>query len=196
MGRDSDRTQDPCACSLARLVARIAAGDTAAEEELFVRVGVRVQRLLWRRAGSHALAEDLLQETFRIVLQRLRTRGLERPDRVLEFLFGTALTLLRAERRRAARNRWTGLDLDSVADPRGTPLTQALSGERTELVQAALSGLRERDRQILWRFYFLGQEKDQIRRDLGVDSVHFNRVLFRARERLREALPAEMRKEK
>ena len=55
---------------------------------------------------------------------------------------------------------------------------------------------RERDRQILWRFYFLGHEKEQIRRDLDVKPLHFNRVLFRARKRLRDALPAEIRKER
>lgn len=196
MGHESNGARDFHDPSLARLVSRIAGGDKAAEEELFVRFGGSVQRFLTRHVGSHALAEDLRQETFRIVLQRLRERGLEHPEGVLAFLCGTALRLLRAERRRMARVHGGAFDLTQIADPRGTPLTDALSGERTELLAAALRHLRERDRQILWRFYFLGHEKEQIRRDLDVKPLHFNRVLFRARKRLRDALPAEIRKER
>jgi len=43
----------------------------------------------------------------------------------------------------------------------------------------------ERDHQILFRFYLQEQEKAEICRDLGLTSLHFNRVLFRARERYR-----------
>lgn len=44
----------------------------------------------------------------------------------------------------------------------------------------------DRDREILFRFYIAEDEKDSICRDLGLTSLHFNRVLFRARERYRE----------
>ena len=44
----------------------------------------------------------------------------------------------------------------------------------------------DRDRQILFRFYIAEDEKDSICRDLDLTSLHFNRVLFRARERYRD----------
>jgi len=174
--------------SVARLVERIVDGDPAAEEELFLRFGAAVQRLVLGKGGSPALAEDLRQETFRIVLQRLRSRGLDQPETAGAFLFGTALKLLCAERRRMARHCTPPSALEHVCDPRGTPLTHVLSGERDELLCSALAILAERDRQILWRFYFLGHQKEQIRLDLELKPPHFNRVLFRARERLRIAL--------
>lgn len=185
---DSGEAEDSARRSVARLVARIAGGDPAAEEELFLRYGTAVQRLVRGRGGSPTLAEDLRQETFRIVLQRLRSRGLDRPERAVAFMFGTALKLLYAERRRMARNCTSPSALEHVSDPRGTPLTHVLSGERDELLHSALAILAERDRQILWRFYFLGHQKEQIRLDLELKPLHFNRVLFRARERLRVAL--------
>jgi RNA polymerase sigma-70 factor (ECF subfamily) len=172
---------------VALLVGRITAGDQAAEEELYTRFNTPVEQLLRRRSGDDALAEDLRQETFRIVLQRLRTRALDCPERVLPFLFGTAIRLLYAERRRMARVP-SSSDLAHLIDPRGTPLTDILSSERTELLRHGLSILIERDRQILWRYYILGDEKEHIRRDLDVKPLHFNRVLFRARERLRHAV--------
>lgn len=179
--------------AVACLVTRIAGGDLDAEEELFRRFGQPVQNLLFGRAGSHALAEDLRQETFRIVLQRLRSRGLEDPRSALAFVFGTALKLLHAERRRMARSSGSSAELPRIIDPRGTPLTNVLTGERDELLRSGLARLCERDRQILWRFYFLGDDKEEIRRDLDVKSLHFNRLLFRARERLRAVLESKRR---
>ena len=44
----------------------------------------------------------------------------------------------------------------------------------------------QRDREILLRFYLNDEDKDSICAGLGVDSTHFNRVLFRAKERFRE----------
>ena len=172
---------------VALLVGRITAGDRAAEAELYMRFGAPVEHLLRRRSGNDALAEDLRQETFRIVLQRLRAGALERPERVLPFLFGTAIRLLYAERRRMARAD-SSSELAHVIDPRGTPLTDVLSVERAELLQRALSILGERDRQVLWRYYVLGDEKEHIRRDLDVKPLHLNRILFRARQRLRHAV--------
>ncbi|HET9795823.1 MAG TPA: sigma-70 family RNA polymerase sigma factor, partial [Thermoanaerobaculia bacterium] len=43
----------------------------------------------------------------------------------------------------------------------------------------------ERDRRILFRFYIDEDDKEQICRELSLTSLHFNRVLFRARERYR-----------
>ena len=44
----------------------------------------------------------------------------------------------------------------------------------------------ERDRDILSRYYIADQDKDAICRDLQLSDLHFNRVLFRARQRYRE----------
>jgi len=43
----------------------------------------------------------------------------------------------------------------------------------------------ERDRQLLTRFYLDGTDKQQLCRDLGLSPKHFDRVLMRARSRLR-----------
>jgi DNA-directed RNA polymerase specialized sigma24 family protein len=43
----------------------------------------------------------------------------------------------------------------------------------------------ERDRQLLMRFYLDGIDKQQLCHDLGLSPKHFDRVLMRARSRLR-----------
>jgi RNA polymerase sigma-70 factor (ECF subfamily) len=46
----------------------------------------------------------------------------------------------------------------------------------------------DRDRQILYRFYIAEEDKERICADLELSSLHFNRVLFRARQRFKELL--------
>jgi hypothetical protein len=45
-----------------------------------------------------------------------------------------------------------------------------------------------RDRELLVRFYLNDEEKDAICRELNLSQEHFNRVIFRARNRFRELL--------
>jgi RNA polymerase sigma-70 factor, ECF subfamily len=45
-----------------------------------------------------------------------------------------------------------------------------------------------RDREILVRFYLDDEERETICRELGLSEEHFNRVIFRARNRFRELL--------
>ena len=56
--------------------------------------------------------------------------------------------------------------------------------QEASLVREAIAGLgNERDRQVLYRFYLAEEDKDRILEDLEIDRLHFNRVLYRARQR-------------
>ena len=136
---------------------------------------------------SRELAEDLHQEAFRIVLQRLRGRDLADAQKLGAFIRRVARNLALAEIRRAARLNTTGDErvLAAVADPAGDPLACVLRQEQTRRLRRALGRLTKvRDRELLARFYLAEEDRDAIRRDLGVTALHFNRLLFRARRRL------------
>jgi hypothetical protein len=45
-----------------------------------------------------------------------------------------------------------------------------------------------RDREVLVRFYLDDEDREKICRELGLTEEHFNRVIFRARNRFRELL--------
>ena len=173
------------------LVRRIAAGDTAAEAKLVERYSRGLLYLLRRLGAPPDLADDLHQETFRIVLERLRRRGLDDPAGLAGFLRGTARNLMSAERRKAARRR-TDADaegLERVVNPAPGQLSAVLHDEEAAIVRRLIGDLAaDRDRQLLLRFYVAGEEKERICADLGLDSLHFNRVLFRARQRFKELL--------
>jgi RNA polymerase sigma-70 factor (ECF subfamily) len=174
----------------AELVHRIAAGDASAEDELVRRYSRGVLLLLRRRCGGSDLAEDLHQETFRVVLERLRGRGLEDPSRLAGFLHGTAENLFRAHRRKVHRRKTHGEDaLPERPDPGPGQLEGTLHEEAAGLVRRLLAELHPpRDRQILYRFYLAEEAKERICADYGLSSLHFNRVLYRARKRLKKLL--------
>jgi RNA polymerase sigma-70 factor (ECF subfamily) len=173
----------------ADLVRRIAAGNAAAETALVERYSRGLLYLLRRLAPE--LADDLHQETFRIVLERLRRRGLDEPAGLAAFLRGTARNLVVAERRKTMRRRTEADDekLARAVNPGPSQLSAVLLDEEAGAVRALIGELpTDRDRQILLRFYVAEEDKAAICADLRLDSLHFNRVLFRARERFREAL--------
>jgi len=171
------------------LVRRIAAGDASAEGELVQRYSRGLLYLLRRLAPE--LADDLHQETFRVVLERLRRRELDEPAGLAAFLRGTARNLVIAERRKTARRR-TEADEEELAQavhPGPSQLSAVLLDEEADTVRQLIRDLpTDRDRQLLLRFYVAEEEKESLCADLGLDSLHFNRVLFRARQRFKETL--------
>ena len=181
----------PRAASLVDLLGRIGGGDAAAEAVFVERFSRGLCAYLRRLGCPPELAEDLHQETFRIVLERLRARGLEEPERLAGFLRGTARNLYLDERRKRARRR-TESDEDVIArvsDPRSGQLRRVLDAEAATLVRRLIGELDvARDRQVLYRFYIAEDRKEVICRELGLSSQHFSRVLFRARQRFKELL--------
>lgn len=175
----------------ADFVKRIGLGDRRAEEELVRRYQRGLIYLLQRRTRDAQLAQDLAQDTFRIAIEKLRQSPIEQVDRVGAYLRGTALNLATADVRKHAR-RGTTADSDAVdaaADDAAGPFDH-VSGEQVKrLVRKLLDELPvPRDREILIKTYLEDQEKGAICEALGVDSAHYNRVLFRAKERFRELL--------
>ncbi len=175
----------------ADLVRRIQGGDRPAEQQLVERYSRGVLFLLRRLSGRPELAEDLHQETFQVVLERLRGSGLEDPGRLVGFIQGIARHLFLGEHRKRLRRKTddAGELLPDGVDPAPSQLESALRDERAERVRRMLAELRpERDRRLLYRFYLAEEDKDRICVDLGLSHKHFNRVIYRARQRFKELL--------
>jgi RNA polymerase sigma-70 factor, ECF subfamily len=183
MSRDDTSPDAP-----AELVGRIRAGDAGAESELVSRYGRGVTILIRRASRDTSAVDDLYQQTFQIALEKIRRGDLREPGRLSGFICSLARNLVIDHFRRAAAHRFPGpVEATRSADPAPGPLESLLRLEKASIVRRVLAELpSERDREILFRFYIAEDEKDSICRDLGLTSLHFNRVLFRARERYRE----------
>lgn len=171
------------------LVEKIRAGEPGAEEELVIRYTRGVMFLLRQRCGNAMLAEDLHQETFRIVIERLRRQELENPDRIAPYIRKVAVNLLIGEIRKSQRrNTYSDSDAIALAVDETPDIHQQMDTEQSRLlVHRLLLEMRvKRDREILRRFYVEEDEKQEICQDLQLSSSHFDRVLYRAKKRFRQ----------
>ena len=183
-------------CSQIDLVSRIRAGDRQAEAELVERYSRGVMIVIRREVHDTVDVEDLHQEGFRIVLEKIRRGDVREPERLSGFVCGVARNLVIDYFRRAARHENNAEIKEAVSIPHPAPdqLQELLRKEKADLVRQVLKEMsNERDIQALYRFYIADDDKEQICADLGLTSLHFNRVLHRARERFRELYERVMR---
>jgi RNA polymerase sigma-70 factor, ECF subfamily len=176
-------------CTQSELVNSIIAGDRQAEADLVERYSRGVRIIIQQKVRHNGAVEDLFQEAFRIVLEKVRRGDVREPERLSGFVCGVARNLTIDYFRRTARqeNMTEIEEAEPLPHPEPNQLQNLLQKEKAELVRQALKEMpNERDIQVLYRFYIAEDEKEQICADLGLTNLHFNRVLHRARERFKE----------
>jgi RNA polymerase sigma-70 factor, ECF subfamily len=159
------------------------------KDPLFNMSGLRAQ--LTRVTGSAELAADLLQDALVTVLQKLDSGEIHAASQLDGYVYRVALNHLRNYRR---KDRSRSFNLQSVSDPEGgtEPRLPTDSVEADQWMDIARKLLQEvgsvRDRELLVRFYLQEEDKEALCREFGLTELHFNRVVFRARNRFRRLL--------
>jgi RNA polymerase sigma-70 factor (ECF subfamily) len=149
-----------------------------------------LRALILRRVHDPELAADILQDAAVTTLEKLRSGEIAHPENLGGYLYRVALNHLRNHRRkdRSALSSGDALDelpaADKGADWETVGERQWASAARRMLEEMPVA----RDRDVLIRFYLDDQEKERICRDLQLSEEHFNRVIFRARNRFRELI--------
>jgi RNA polymerase sigma factor (sigma-70 family) len=175
-----------------RIVAEALTGDRKAESRMLIALRPGVLAVL-RFGAFHRWvdAEDLTQETLHVVIERVRARTIDHPRKVFAFAAATARNLALNAARKVLRQQ-TVVDSDLVDElAQNIEMSQGdLSDSDDRQLAEAVVGLleelpTERDRQVLMRFYLDGVDKQQLCREVGLSPKHFDRVLMRARTRLR-----------
>jgi len=172
------------------LVGRIEIGDKSAESELIERYVHCIRLILLKRTGSVQLANDLCQDTFIIALRKLRAGELRKPQSLSAFIRQIAVNIcidhFRKEKRYIRQDDGIISLHQSHRDnkARGIDSQTTRAGIETALDQLVMS----RDREILRRFYLVDEDKARICSALDLSSTHFDRVLYRAKQRMRELI--------
>jgi RNA polymerase sigma-70 factor (ECF subfamily) len=175
----------------ARLVALIQQGHAQAESEMVKRFARGVQIMLARKCNPD-VAEDVAQETWRVTIEKVRNGDLRQPDRLPAFIHQIARNqIIMYFRKYSEVQEMPGEnDLESnLQSPEQNYEAQQLSDQVRELINRLDT---PRDREILMRFYVNEEDKDVICSDLGLTSQHFNRVIYRAKTRIRTYLSNEL----
>lgn len=167
------------------LMARIAAGDAGAFRRLMDRHVDGAYRLASRVAGSHAEAEDAVQEAFLKVWTKARSwePGAAR--------FSTWLWRVVLNQSLDARRRPRQARLDAVAEPEDTradPLRTIAERQDEERLNGAVSELPERQRAALALVYGAGASNAEAADALGISIGALEQLLVRARRALRQRL--------
>jgi len=168
---------------------RLIAGEAGAEEDLVRRYRDGVAIIISRIVYDPSVSEDLSQDTFRIVLEKIRQGEVREPERLSGFILGVArnLAIQHIRRMRRAADQVEFASAEQVQDPQPDPFEQLLNKERAEIVRQVITELKlERDREVLFRYYIAEQDREQICADLSLTSEQFSRVVFRAHQRFKE----------
>ena len=171
------------------LVSRIRAGDQQAEVELIECYNLVVMSIIRREVGDAALVDDLYQESFCIILEKVRRGDVREAEKLSGFVCGVARNQVIRHFQRTARQRDLAEtdDADSISHPAPNQLEKLLQREKADIARQILKEMtNDRDIQVLFRFYLAEHDKNQICADLGLTSMQFNLVIHRARARYRE----------
>lgn len=170
------------AASDSELAAGLIAGQEWAISETWRRFAPMVLVTAERALGSSSEAEDVTQEVFCRIFQRVKT--LRRFESFRSFVYSFAVRLLRAELRRRRRRRW--LSLVGVSAPDAVDL-RAADPESRDLLRrfnALLDRLAPRDRLV---FVLRALDKmtiEEIAETMALSSSTVKRAMNHAADRL------------
>ena len=175
------------------LINRILAGEDTAFASLVKKYEKQVHALAWRKIGDFHIAEEITQDTFLKVYQKLST--LKDPKQFSGWLYVIATNLCRAWLRKKR------LETEPLGDTEIASIDETYSRyiaeERTkvtveaqrEVVKALLAKLKESERTVMTLHYFGGMTCEEISRFLGVSTSAIKLRLHRARQRLKKEEP-------
>jgi RNA polymerase sigma factor (sigma-70 family) len=171
---------------MSELVARIVAGDSAAEEELIRSFSRGLRFLIQRRVRNPEDARDISQDTLVVVIVKIRAGELKNPDCLQAFIYGVAHNIIAGHFSRENRRRDNALEpLREEASTEPSPFELLQSSQIAKYVNQIIAELRmERDRALLTRYFVDEIDKTDLCKELSVSSAHFDMLKNRAINRL------------
>lgn len=160
-------------------------------EALIAREYAGLRLLLCRRIRDPELAADILNDAICTSWEKWQAGEIENPELIAGYVFRVAMNLMRNQRRSVGdqpERRAAPQQLDHLSsEPGPDPVEQGITRKVLQIVRE-MTPLR--DRMVIVRFYLEEEDRESICRDLGLTLDQFNKVLHRARRRLRELAEA------
>jgi RNA polymerase sigma-70 factor (ECF subfamily) len=145
-------------------------------------------RYFIKRQLGHADLQDSVHDCVVAVMTAVRRGPVREPERFVGFV---NTIVKRHIARKIAEKMASRVEVEiksasSLQSPCPSPETQAIATEVRTIARLALDSLSDRDREILRRFYLLGQTEEQIRRELNLSFHVFKNIKHRARSKFAE----------
>ncbi len=176
------------------IIRRVLTGDETAFAELVNKYQKPVHTLAWRKIGDFHIAEDITQDTFLKVYQRLHT--LKDPNQFSGWIYvitanlcATWLRKKRIQTQPLEGTETTMIQEDAYSRHVTEERSRTAAEAQREVVKKLLATLKESERTVM-TLYYLGEMKvEEISRFLGVSASTIKSRLRRARNRLKEEEP-------
>ena len=172
------------------LIQRILAGDESAFESLIKKYQKQVHALAFRKVGDFQTAEDITQETFLRVYQKLAT--LNDPAKFSGWLYAIVNHLCIAWHR---KNRLhteslreihiSEIETDVYSRYVAVENAKTTADAQRDLVRKLLTKLKESDQEVITLHYFEEMTSSEIGAHLGVSENTIKSRLHRARQQLK-----------
>ena len=166
--------------------------EDAISNEFIKRHYTGLYTLLHRRIRDENVTQEILNEAMATAMAHSRAGRVSDQSRMAGYVYRVALNLYRNYRREYANRPGVHAteDIDQLPSQRATEEAAMESSIVRQLASIIASLPTARDREIVKRFYLDEEEKADICRSMGLSPMHFDRVIFRARQRMRSLLEA------
>ncbi len=170
----------------AQLASDISTGSSISEERLIEKYRSGLVLMLTRLTQDPYRAEDLAHDALILVINKLREDQINQPHKLTLYVYSTARYMYFGWLRKMDNQVELREALDDIASATPSVDHELLSDEQHDHLSGSINKLTvERDRQILSRFYLYEQTKPEICDALRLSVDHYDRVISRARNRLR-----------
>jgi RNA polymerase sigma-70 factor, ECF subfamily len=175
------------------LVRGIKQGDRHMERTFCQRYYPRVKRQLQSYTRDPNRAEDITHDVLLTILLRLRASSIEQPQYLDRFVHQTAkyyyLGWIRQATNQSLECFDEGTGIMAEAQNNADPEQALLDAEQRKLLATLIDSLQvDRDRELLLRAYIRDEPKLLVCESMTLSALHFDRVLHRARQRLKSIL--------
>lgn len=173
--------------SLSEQLARVTAGDRAAEATLCARF-VPAVRLFWRRrVRTKDAVDELVQDVLLVLVEAMRKGAVEDPERLGGFVLGICKNIARdrAKQRERREQLWEQFGADLLSLEADAP---SMATEETMRLEECVSGLSLRARTLLHLSYYESKSHHEIAAELEVSEANARVMRHRTIEALRECM--------
>ena len=169
------------------LVERIQSGDLSAEAEMVQRYQPGLRAILLKRADSAFLVEEVAQATWEVVIPKIRQGEIRAPEKLGAFIMTIGKNQLIMAFRKNTKLPDANPDIiDAQADTKERPDEWLQNRQLGLAIRSALDDLPQaRDRELITQFFIKGKTKQELCEQFALTPAHFDRVLYRARNRFK-----------
>jgi len=164
-------------------VERLRAGDPPTQEHFVAYFSELIQLKVRSRLHTVQAMEDVKQETFARVLDKLRSpQGIRSPERLGAFVNSICNNVLLEQYRKDSRVDSIEDESDRDFPDQRTDVEGEVAAKQMEQkVREILEEMPERDRRILREVFLEERDKDDVCRDFGVDRDYLRVLVHRAK---------------